>query len=74
MENSIFVNSCSFVNNSGKEADSMIKMQLLQCYSESKSGRNRITFHNCRFVNNTFTGSVINVGSDKNKLSFELKS
>ena len=50
VENSISINRCNFENtNSAYQANALVEMHLLPCYSESMSRRNRITFQNCSF-------------------------
>ena len=66
VDNIISINGCNFENNtSAYLVNTLIDLQVSICdytYSIlSESGRNRIVLQNCRFVNNTYTGSVIKV-------------
>ena len=64
VENLITIIGCTFENNSAYQVNALVDISLLPCRTMLESGRNKINFHNCSFINNTYTSSVIKAMSD----------
>jgi len=68
VENSIYIFGCSFENNSAYQVTALVDIHLVPCYTESETGRSKIVFQNCSFINSTYTESMININSERTEV------